>query len=281
MRLPAAFLCFVSGLSCVAAGHRFVCVDNGANRLVHVDQLRKGGDWSVDLPAGARDIQLLEADVLLVSHGSGAGEYSLKDGRLIRLISDKYRNINSARRLPDGIIILVSRSGEVFALDNEGKETGRFKIDYKNLDIRLARFNAAGNLLVVQTKEPRCVVEADMTGKVVRTVPLSGKGYRAQALENGNLLVSIGDSVKVVEIDAQGEVVHFVGGKEKHPDAGLDFFSGFELLPNGNIVVANWLGHGKQGTAPHLYEFDRQNNIVWSWEDHTKAKQVTNLLVLE
>ena len=36
--------------SVFAVEHRFVCVDNGANRLVHVDQMRDAADWSVDFP---------------------------------------------------------------------------------------------------------------------------------------------------------------------------------------------------------------------------------------
>jgi hypothetical protein len=271
----------MAGLGGYAVEHRFLCVDNGANRLIHVDQLNRGRDWSVALPKGARDMQLVDDDVVLVSHGSGAGEYSLKDGRLLKVVADGYKNINSLRRLPDGGTMLVSRSGDVYLLDKSGRQIKTFRIRHDALDLRLARFNAAGNLMVVQTGEPRCLIEAGMDGKVLRTVPVSGKGYRAHELKSGNILISVGDSVKVIEVDPKGEVVRFVGGKDKHAGLGLDFFSGFDVLANGNIVAANWLGHGRQGTAPHLFEFDAENNVVWSWEDHKAAKQVTNVLVIE
>ncbi len=281
MRLLSVFFCLIAIMNCMGVEHRFLCVDNAVNRLIYVDQVDKGNSWSVDLPKGSRDMQLIDKDTVLVSHGNGAGEYSLKDGKQLKIVADSYKNINSVRRFPDGNTMLISRSGDVYLLDNTGKQIRTFKIGYDNLDMRLARINSKGNLMVVQTKPPRCLVEADMTGKVVRTIPLPDKGYRAQELENGNILVSVGDSVKVIEIDTAGKILRYAGGREKHPDRGMDFFSGFDLLPNGNIVVANWLGHGRQGTAPHLFEFDRQNNIVWSWEDHKTAKQVTNVLVLE
>jgi hypothetical protein len=274
-------LVFMAAMTSSALEHRFICVDNGANRLIHVDQQQPGRDWSVELPKGSRDLQLVGSDTILVSHGNGAGLYSLADGKSLKLITDRYKNINSARLLEGGGTLLVSRTGDVFQLDQSGKELRSFKIQCEDLDIRLARFNAAGNLVVVQTKQPRCVIEADMNGKVLRTLPLEGKGYRAQELKNGNLLISIGDSVKVIEIDPQGRVQRFVGGKAGHPDIGLDFFSGFDLLANGNIIVANWLGHGKQGTAAHLLEFDPDNNVVWKWEDHQTARQVTNVLVID
>jgi hypothetical protein len=50
---------------------------------------------------------------------------------------------------------------------------------------------------------------------------------------------------------------------------------------NGNILVANWLGDGNIGTGPHAVEFDANNNLVWSWEDHSTAQTITNLLVIE
>ena len=70
-----------------------------------------------------------------------------------------------------------------------------------------------------------------------------------------------------------------VGGRKNHE--GLQWFSGFHHLDSGNIVVANWLGHGKAGKGPHLVEFDKDNKLVWKWEDHQKAKQITNVLILD
>ena len=281
MRLAVLLFSLITATGFCAVKHRFLCVDNGENRLIFVDQFNKGDDWITDLPGGSRDLQLIGVNKVLVSHGNGAGEYNIKDGKLVKVVANGYKNINSARRLSNGRTVLVSRSGEVFVLDKNGKQIQKFRIKYENLDLRLMRFNAADNMLVVQTRKPRCLVEADMTGKVVRTAPLPDKGYRAHEMKNGNILVSIGDSVKVIEIDNTGLIVRFVGGREKHADAGMDFFSGFDVLSNGNIVAANWLGHGKQGTAPHLFEFNNRNEIVWSWEDHKKAKQVTNVLMLE
>ena len=53
------------------------------------------------------------------------------------------------------------------------------------------------------------------------------------------------------------------------------------MLKNGNVVVANWRGHGYEGDGPHIIEFDADNRVVWTWAELTKAKYVTNVLVLE
>ncbi|MBT3198831.1 MAG: DUF1080 domain-containing protein [Phycisphaerales bacterium] len=61
----------------------------------------------------------------------------------------------------------------------------------------------------------------------------------------------------------------------------LDCFSGFDTLKNGNVVVANWLGHGNQGKGKHLIEFDKKNKVIWTWGDHKTAKVLTNVLLTD
>ena len=128
---------------------------------------------------------------------------------------------------------------------------------------------------------PSSIIEFDLkSGKVIRVIPLPGKGYKTIVKPDGHLLASTGESASIVELDAAGTIITTIGGKADFPQLGLDFFSGFELCSNGNVLVANWLGHGKQGTGPHLVEFDSANHLVWSWADHQAARQVTNVLLL-
>jgi hypothetical protein len=85
----------------------------------------------------------------------------------------------------------------------------------------------------------------------------------------------------VVEICSDGKIAKTWLGDAYRKEYRLDWFSGFEFLPNGHLVVANWLGHGAQGKGPHIVEVDADNKLVWSWEDHVAAKQITHLLMLD
>jgi hypothetical protein len=53
-----------------------LAVDNGLNKLLLVDEITKKG-WTISIPAGSRDLQLLPGNKVLVSHGDGAAEYDL------------------------------------------------------------------------------------------------------------------------------------------------------------------------------------------------------------
>lgn len=288
MKIPALLLCLLPAcllqaqdLPAKEIKHRFLAVDNGAKRLIHVDQAHPEKNWSVTVPAGSRDLQLVRPGIVLLSHGAGAAEYRLSDGQPDGWKAEGFKDIQTAWRLADGSTLLGTSSGKIIEVDAKGQETGHFQIQLPKVGMRLLRPTPAGTLLIGACP-PFAALEVERpSGKVLRQLPLPHKGYKAMALDNGHVLASSGESVNVLEFDAAGKTVSIVGGKAAFPKLGLDFFSGFERLANGNVVVANWLGHGKQGTGPHLVELTPANQLVWSWADHQAAKQVTNLLILD
>lgn len=268
--------------------HRFICVDNGANRLLCVDQREPGKGWSVSLPAGARDLQQLDAERLLVSHGNGCGIYRLADGSCLWKL-DGLSGIQTARLIPDKDQLVLgasgkeayefsflSRSGDWFA--RESARVVRVPGQAPGL-LRLLRLTGEGHLLFTAGGR---VVEWDPEAQAeVWSAPIPGKGYLAERLPNGATAVSTGNAVSVVEVDRDGAIVRTWAGEPVRQAWGLDWFSGFQFLPNGRLVVANWLGHGAWGKGPHVIELDRENKLWWSWEDHQAAKQVTNVLVID
>ncbi len=260
--------------------HKFLGVDNKANNLIYVDQTDPKNNWTAAIPSGSRDMQIIDGNKVLVSHGNGAGEYNLATGKKLWSV-DSFKGINSARRLPCGNTLLggAGKGGIViYTIDAKGKTLSELLL--KGLgNLRLMRRLKNGNILLTVGKR---VVEVDAKGKIVWEAKIPGKGYKAVRLPCGNTLVSTASAVVIVEIDADGKTVSSVGGRKAHPDILLDCFSGFEALKNGNVVVANWLGHGNMGKdAKHLIEFDRKNKIVWTWGDNKVAKVLTNVLIAD
>ena len=85
--------------------HRFVCVDNGANTLICIDQRKPEDGWRVPIPSGSRDLQRIGNDRILVGHGDGAAEYASKDGKRLWQITG-FTKVQTARRLSDGNTLL-------------------------------------------------------------------------------------------------------------------------------------------------------------------------------
>jgi hypothetical protein len=267
--------------------HRLLMVDNGGNKLILLDQKNPAKGWSITIPAGSRDLQLVAGgSKVLVSHGTGAAEYALSDGTKGWTVA-AYTGVSTAQRLPNGNTMIGSSSTMpsvmVFhEVDPAGVEVA--KVTVTGLDsLRLARRLDNGNTLFTGEFPAMVynVYEAKPDGSILWSKPLPGKGYVAQRLPNGNTLATTGSTVTLVELDPSGAIVKTLGGLAAHPNDHLIWFSGFQVLANGNTVIANWLGDMKNGMGPHAVELDPSNKLVWSWQDFTAAMTVTNLLVLE
>ncbi len=83
--------------------------------------------------------------------------------------------------------------------------------------------------------------------------------------------MATGFRTSIAEIDQNGKIIKEIGGKD-HPLAqkhNFHFFAGMQVLKNGNIVITNWSGHGKDDSekGTQLLEFNNKNEIVWSWKN--------------
>jgi hypothetical protein len=145
----------------------------------------------------------------------------------------------------------------------------------------LTRDPATGHILLGRLLDLFIVTEGCQQQWTAK-LPAGSKAYSVFPRAGGGVWATTGAPSTVLEYDQGGQILSQVGGKDKHPGIGLDFFSGFERLPNGNIVAANWQGHvGEPAEAtPHLVEFDPTNKLVWKWGNQTVARQITNTLIL-
>ena len=153
------------------------------------------------------------------------------------------------------------------------------KLSIKNVKHnRLARELKNGN--VVYAVNTFWLNEYNGDGAIVWSHKLKEKTYLAHENADGSLITTRGHGVDVVNVARDGSETVIAGGKDKHPDAGFAWFSGFEVLGNQNVVVANWCDHGFKGEKTHLYEFDTSNNIIWQWQDPS-VSQVTTVQVIK
>ena len=257
--------------------HEFIAVDNARNNLIYVNEYDPGKNWLVKIPGGSRDLQLVKKNTILVGHGNGCAEYQLDTGKKSWEITGR-KGIQSARRLPNGNTILAEEKS-ITEVDRDGLTIRTIKMTGIST-LRLTRVLKNGHFLRTGKTKNYLVVELDQHGKTVWQAPLTGKGYLAERLPNGNTLATTGETCTVIELNPAGKVIKTYGGRNRFPKANLKWFSGFHLQTNGHIAVANWLGHGQKGTGPHLVEFSPDHELVWSWTNHTTAQQITNVLII-
>jgi hypothetical protein len=267
--------------------HEFIAIDEGHATLLRVNESDPSKNWIV--PIGrpqARDMQLVGGNKILIGHHHGYTEFDLTLGRVVKEFA-ALEGVTAARRQPDehtiiaGVDIAGAKGVVVLELDANDKEVHRaiFPGDY----VRLIRQTEQGTYLMSCNDRIR---EGSRDGKYVREFPVEGfyHAWKSLRLPNENLIVTAGYGAFVVELDPNGKIVRKFGGKESVPAKVRPFFYAmFQLLPNGNTVLANWQGHGPGlgGSGVQLLEFSLAGEIVWSWSKADSISSLQGLVVLD
>lgn len=270
--LPAVLLSAFFFSAWAEVKHEFVCVDNQKNQLVYINQF-KDDSWKVPLPPKSRDIFLIDDERVIVSHPDGAEIYRLSDGKSLNRFNG-FKGVCSVSRTPNNTLLLGSPSGFI-EMDDSGKTLRKIISKGTTGHLRLARMLENGNIVYCAGFE---IFEIDTNGNVVWTHKSTGKTYLALK-QDDTFLSTMGKEVQLVRVERDGTETVVGGGKENHPDVNMAWFSGFDTLPNGNVVVANWRGHGFKGESKHLFKFNADNKIVWSWDD-PEVKGVTTVQMI-
>jgi hypothetical protein len=267
--------------------HEFIAIDEGLATLLRVDERDQSKNWLVPInqPA-ARDMQLIGGGKILIGHHHGYSEFEIATGKILKEFKS-LAGVTAVRRQPNGHTIIAgvdiapTKGVAVLELDERDKEIHRavFLGDY----VRLIRQTEQGTYLMSCNDRIR---EGSRDGKYLREFPVEEfyHAWKSLRLPNGNLIVTAGYGAFVVELDPCGKIVRKFGGKESVPEKVRPFFYAmFQLLPNGNVVLANWQGHGPGfgNSGVQLLEFNPAGEIVWTWSQADLISSLQGVLVLD
>lgn len=301
--------------------HDFVAIDEGMGDLFRVDENDTSKDWLVHINhEHPRDLQLEGNGRLLMSHDAGWSEYDLATGKLLNDVG-QYHDVSSARRLENGDLLIAGvdfdrpktnrgdapvgdpngRHVVVAEFDPSGKTEVR-RTTYVGDYLRLLRQTNAGTYLFSCNTMFR---EADRNGNYIRTIAVPGftHAWEALRLSNGDTLMSAGYGTTLkggssffVEVAGDDHVVRRFGGAGQVPAAERPYFYGlFQVMPNGDVISANWQGHGPVSGDRHTHsmnhgnegwqivQFDPQGSIIWHWlnREHVAFSSIQAVLVLD
>lgn len=265
----------------------FLAIDEGLATLLHINESDPSKDWIA--PIGhpqARDMQLVGGNRVLIGHHHGWSEYEIATGKVITEFTG-YEGVTAVRRQPGGhtIVAGVDIAGVtgVVILELDETNTEIHRAIYPGDYVRLIRQTGQGTFLMSCNDRIR---EGDRDGNYLREFPVDGfyHAWKSLRLPNGNLLVSAGYGAFMVELDPAGKIVRKFGDKKQVPaEVNPFFYAMFQLLPNGNVVMANWQGHGEGfgESGVQLLEFNPAGAIVWQWSDSKKISSLQGVLVLD
>jgi len=264
--------------------HRFACTDYTQGK-VFVFSADGRPEW--EYPAETcNDLTVLPGGNLLFNTGHGVKEVT-REKRIV-FEYDSTSEIYACQRLADGnTFVAECNAGRLLELSPAGAIVKEVPLLPEGKDgghayMRNARKLANGHYLVAHYGAD-VVREYDSTGKIVMEIPAVGGPHSVERLANGHTLISCGDHKNaqgIFEVDAAGKTVWEVRDGDL-PGISLKFIAGFQRLPNGDTVIANWLGHDQFGRAPHLIEVTPEKKVVWTYADNSTIVTASNIRFIE
>ena len=264
-------------------GHAFACADYTQGKLFLYS--RGKIEWEYQTTR-CNDLSVLPNGNFLFNTGHGVQEVT----RAKRVVFDyqSKSEIYACQRLTNGnTFVGECNSGRLLELDPSTRIVKEVRLlpEGKNgghLYMRNARRLENGHYLVAHYGD-QVVREYDGDGKAVLEIPATGGPHSVARLANGHTVISCGDlpgGARIFEVDKSGKTVWQVQGDEL-PGISLKFVAGFQRLPNGNTVIANWLGHGQLGKAPHLIEITPDKRVAYTFADHQNMRTIASVQILD
>ena len=269
----------------VAVTHSFVCTDYTQGKVFIVSAAGKI-EWEYDGATNCNDLWVLPNGNLLFNTGRGVKEVT-RDKKVV-FDYESASEIYACQRLADGNTFIGECSaGRLLEVNPAGQIVREIHLlppgtDGGHAFMRNARKLDSGNYLVAHYGL-KVVREYDSTGKLVREIPAAGGPHSVVRLPNGNTLISCADGPdgsRVVEVDAAGKTVWQVQGNEL-AGVQLKFMAGLERLPNGDTLMANWLGHKQFGTTADLIEVTPDKRVVWKFSGGKNIRTISSALILD
>lgn len=262
----------------------FVCTDyTGGN--VFVISAKGSIEWQY--PAfSCNDIWALPNGNFLFNTGYGVKEVS-RDKKVVFTYESK-SEIYACQRLQNGnTFIGECTSGKLLEVSPDGKIVKQIRLLPDSVDgghgyMRNARKLKNGHYLVAHYGLDK-VCEYDSLGSLVWECSVKGGPHSVIRLPEGNTLIACSDhngEARVVEVDTTGKITWQVT-KNELPGIELEFMTGMQCLPNGDLVLTNWLGHNNFGKAPHAFEITRDKKIVWTYISNPAIKTMSSIQLLD
>lgn len=264
---------------------RLLLRDEGLSQLSLVNITTPKDNWYVKVPNG-RDLQLVGNGRVMIGTNSGFEEYAIATGKKLRAVGE-FPGTIAVRKLRSGNLLLVEKdwhgSKGISLVEIDSTLQTIKTINFPEFEYaRLVRETANGTFLITSNT---IVFEGDAKGKLLWQASFSGSdnphAWQAVRLADGNTLASSGYAANLQIFKPDGTLLTSISGPD---DVNPKFYAGFQILPDNNIVVANWQGHGETNGDKgfQILEYSPSGKLLWSWkQDASKFSSLQGIIVLD
>lgn len=249
------------------------------------------GQVSWTYPSATRDGYVLEDGTIILTLNKSQ---KYRGGAVIRISPDQdetliwrgtQSEVNSAQPTSEGTFV-ITEAGEKPRL-LEVSQTGEVILEFPlacqkanhHMQTRMARKIDDGTYLAPHLLD-FAVYNYSRDGSILGKLDTTAPGdadhkihtwpFTAIRHDDGHTLVCCTHGNRVVNFDAQGEVVWTLTNEDL-PGDWLQDPCGSQILPNGNIVVTSYAAGRADPNAPKMFEITKDKKVVWKYSDGQKA----------
>jgi len=256
----------------------------GPNRLLELDENGKVV-WEHKPPSITVIFQVLPNGNLLYAYGgkpTGVREVTRKGEEVWNYVSQCPQALG-CERMPNGNTLIAEQGPcQAVEVDPKGKVVRITPLTTTekgyHLQVRNIHKLANGNILAAHEGEG-AVREVDPEGKVVWDYTGVENAGDAQRLPSGNTLISCGTQKRVLEVTPDKKIAWEFTAKDA-PELNITWVSSIQVLPNGNLLVGNFL-RNQEGKGAHAFEVTRDKKVVWKWADHKMISSLTTVRAVD
>ncbi len=247
---------------------------SGTGKIAKIDKQTKEIIWEHALGAGT------ECNSVVYTKNGGVA-YSYRGGAKFL---DKSAEVVFDYKLPEGsgeelqsvsqirgggfLLGICGSPARIVEVSSKGKVLREVSYDTKienhHGQFRQIRKTKKGTYIIPLLSR-NSIVEVDKNGVELREIALGASPFSVTITRGGGWLVPCGHSGKVFSIDPNSEEVEvLVSNESLEGQANIEFGAQVVELRNGNLLMANWLGHNGDTSQPMLFEVDGSGDVVWS-----------------
>lgn len=253
----------------------------------HIAIVEKDGriSWKHGVKKECNQVTMLADGSILYSDKNAASLITQSHDTLWHYKSAANGEIQSASVLDNGSFLLMQNGNPAKLIEINRKGKVKFELEIPTMadnphrQFRNITKTPQNTYLIPYFKGDK-VCEYDKKGNLLRTIDVEGTHFTAKYLKSGNVMIAGGDGHSLTEVDAKGNIVWQLKENDL-PNNILFFVAEFKELPNGNLMIANWGGHGHKGEQAQLIEVSRDKKVVWSFKNWQDFGPLSTFQILE
>lgn len=272
--LSLTLLFSILTLSPTLAGDKLLIGGSGWNKIAIIDKDTKKVEWEHSITGECNNVIQTKKGNILYGYSQGAAMIN-KQGEVIWDFKAKQNEeLFTVVELKKGYLLaMCGNPARIIEVSETGDVIHELKYDTGIAEphgqFRQVKATKRGTYIVPLFNGD--VREIDKQGNLIRSVKVQGNAFSVIELPSGNWLIPCGDASSYVEVDPNtgGEIRSL---KRNDIDGvKLGFVAELVRYKNGNTLIANWLGHIEDKTAPVIIEVDSHGKELWRLENGTNG----------